>query len=115
MKTQRHFWFKNDNARTEAEQIRTVVVNLDCTVQLLDCQIAAEELKTQQFDPSSLAYPKHARSLAAQRDNLNVTIVALEKKLGLIRKGGKDRNDNGLTVKKRSYSNTAASTDRHGW
>jgi hypothetical protein len=108
MKTQRHFWFKNDIARMEAEQIRTVLVDLDCTVQLLDCQIAAEELKTQQFDPSNPAYPKHAKSLAARRDNLNVTIVALEKKLGLIRGGGTDRSDSGLTVKKRVHGHAVA-------
>ena len=40
----RQFGIESRQARREAEQIRTVIVDLDCTVQLLDCEIAAEEL-----------------------------------------------------------------------
>jgi hypothetical protein len=85
MKTRRHLGIEIDDARRKAERIRTVIVDLDCTVQLLDCHIAAEELESQVFDLSNVAYPKHAKSLSVRRDNLNITITALEKNLAVIR------------------------------
>jgi hypothetical protein len=80
----RQFGIESRKARREAEQIRTVIVELDCTVQLLDCEIAAEELRARVFKPTDVAYPLLAKSLAARRDNLNGTITALEKQLAAI-------------------------------
>jgi hypothetical protein len=80
----RQFGIETEKARREAEQIRTVIVDLDCTVQLLDCEIAAEELRARVFKPTNVAYPILAKSLAARRDNLNGTIAALEKQLAAI-------------------------------
>ena len=80
----RQFGIGSEKARREAEQIRTAIVDLDCTVQLLDCEIAAEELRARVFKPTHVAYPTLAKSLAARRDNLNGTIAALEKKLAAI-------------------------------
>jgi hypothetical protein len=80
----RQFGIESKKARREAEQIRTVIVDLDCTVQLLDCEIAAEELRARVFKPTDVAYPILAKSLAARRDNLHGTIAALEKRLAAI-------------------------------
>jgi hypothetical protein len=80
----RQFGIEMQKARREAEQIRTVIVDLDCTVQLLDCEIAAEELRAGVFKPTNVAYPILAKSLAARRDNLNDTITALERQLAAI-------------------------------
>jgi hypothetical protein len=80
------FGTESKKARREAEQIRTVVVDLDCTVQLLDCEIAAEELRARVFKLTDVAYPILAKSLAARRDNLNGTIAALEKQLAALSK-----------------------------
>jgi hypothetical protein len=77
----RQFGIESVKARREAEQIRTVIVDLDCTVQLIDCEIAAEELRARVFKPTNIAYPVLAKSLAARRDNLYGTIAALEKQL----------------------------------
>jgi hypothetical protein len=85
MKTQRHLGTTMEDSRRKAERIRTVIVELDCTVQLLDCHIAAGELEVQVFDPSNVKYPQHAKSLAVQRNNLNVTITALENELAAAR------------------------------
>lgn len=80
----RQFGIESEKARREAEQIRTTIVDLDCTVQLLDCEIAAEELRTRMFRPADVAYPILAKSLAARRDNLHGTIAALEKQLAAV-------------------------------
>jgi hypothetical protein len=80
----RQFGIESEKARREAEQIRTAIVDLDCTVQLLDCEIAAEELRARVFKPTDVAYPILAKSLAARRDNLHGTIAALEKQLAAI-------------------------------
>jgi hypothetical protein len=80
----RQFGIESEKARREAEQIRTAIVDLDCTVQLLDCEIAAEELRARVFMSTDVAYPILAKSLAARRDNLHGTIAALEKQLAAI-------------------------------
>jgi hypothetical protein len=80
----RQFGIESEKARREAEQIRTVIVDLDCTVQLLDCEIAAEELRARVYKPTNVAYPILAKLLAARRDNLHGTIAVLEKQLAAI-------------------------------
>jgi hypothetical protein len=80
MKIQRHIG--SGNPRREAEQIRTMILDLDLIVQTLDCEIAAEELRAKRFDPENTTYPILAKTLTARRDNLIITIAALEKQLG---------------------------------
>jgi hypothetical protein len=58
-----------------------MIVNLDRTVQVLDCDIATEEERTGIFDRSDAAYPILARMLATRRDNIKDTITALEQRL----------------------------------
>jgi hypothetical protein len=79
MKHQRHFDTR-EAAQFEAIQIWKMVVNLDRTVQLLDCDIATEEERTGVSDRSDAAYPILAR-MQARRDNLKDTITALEQRL----------------------------------
>jgi hypothetical protein len=84
MKIQRHIGIGTGNPRREAALIRTMIRDLDCSVQMLDCEIAAEELRAKVIDTSSAAYPILAKTLVARRDNLNITIAALEKQLAEI-------------------------------
>ena len=62
-----------------------MIVDLDRTVQILDCDVAAEEERARVFDLSDSAYPILARTLAARRDNLRDTIAALERRLTTIK------------------------------
>jgi hypothetical protein len=80
MKHQRHFDTR-EAAQFEAVWIWKMIVNLDRTVQVLDCDIATEEERTGIFDRSDAAYPILARMLATRRDNIKDTITALEQRL----------------------------------
>ena len=80
MKHQRHF-DAGAAALREAEQIRTLIADLDRVVLNLDCDVAAEEERAGVADRSEAAYPILARTLATRRDNLRDTIVALEQRL----------------------------------
>ena len=80
MRHQRHF-DTSEAVQREAVQIWKMIVNLDRSVQLLNCDIATEEERTGIFDHSDIAYPILARMLATRRDNLKETITALEQRL----------------------------------
>jgi hypothetical protein len=81
MKHQRHFESASDVALREAAQIRTMIVDLDRVVRILDCDIATEEERTRVSNRFDAAYPILARTLAARRYNLKGTIAALERRL----------------------------------
>ena len=81
MKTQRYFEMESENVRREVAQIRTLIVDLDRVVQILASDIATEEERSRVFDRSDPAYSILARTLAARRDNLKITIAALEQRL----------------------------------
>ena len=76
MRNRRHF----ENARREASQIRTMIADLDRTIQLLDSDIGVHE-NAMVDDPANFAYLVSARNLAARRDNLKITVAALEQRL----------------------------------
>lgn len=80
MNTPRHF----ETALREASVIRTMLGDLDRTIQLLDVDIATEEQRVRVFDVSHATYPILARTLATRRDNLKDTIVALEQRLSTV-------------------------------
>jgi hypothetical protein len=84
MKHQRHF-DASETVLREVAQIRKVIVDLDRTVQFLDCDVATEEKRARVSDRSDPAYPILARALAARRDNLRYTIAALEQRLATIK------------------------------
>ncbi len=77
VRNQHHF----EIARREASQIRTIIADLDRTIQLLDRDIGVHEENAMVSDPANFAYPITARDLAARRDNLKITIAALEQRL----------------------------------
>jgi septation ring formation regulator EzrA len=81
MKTQRHFEIESEKARREATQIRTMLVDINRIVEILASDIATEEEGSQIFDRSDPAYSILARTLATRRNNLKVTIAALEQRL----------------------------------
>ena len=57
-----------------------MIADLDRRVGLLNSDIASEEKRVRVSDPSNFAYPIHARTMAARRDNLRVTIAALDQR-----------------------------------
>jgi hypothetical protein len=58
-----------------------LIADLDRIVHILDCDIATEEDPARVSDHSDAAYPMLARTLAARRKHLKVTIAALERRL----------------------------------
>jgi hypothetical protein len=59
--------------------------DLNRTICILDRDIATEEERARVFDRSDAMYPILARTLAARRDNLKVTVNALDQRLAKIR------------------------------
>ncbi len=83
MRYQRHF-DTGEVTQREAVRIWKMIVDLDRTVQLLNCDITTEEERTGISDRSDVAYPILARMLATRRDNLKDTIAALEQRLSTL-------------------------------
>jgi hypothetical protein len=59
--------------------------DLNRTICILNCDIATEEECARVFERSDAMYPILARTLAARRDNLKVTVAALDQRLAKIR------------------------------
>lgn len=81
MASQHHFELKLAFASREAAQIGTLIQDLKHRISIFDSHIALEEKETRIYDPAHFAYSVSAKSLAARRDNLKVTIAALEARL----------------------------------
>jgi hypothetical protein len=81
MKHQRNFERASDVAFKEVVQLSTMISDLDRLVRLLDCDIVIQEERAGISDPSDVAYPILAKTLAARRGNLRHTITALEQRL----------------------------------
>ena len=64
--------------------IRDLIGDLERRVQILNIDIYAEEERVRVFDRSGGGYPVVARMLTARRDNLNVTIAFLARRLQAI-------------------------------
>lgn len=58
--------------------------DLDRTIQMLDIDISTEEERVRVFDVCDPAYPILARTLAGRRNNLKITVAALEQRLRMI-------------------------------
>ena len=65
----------------EVAQIKTLIASLTRSVEFLNFDIDAEEERARVRDVFNPAYPILARHLRARRDNLNVTITALQGRL----------------------------------
>jgi hypothetical protein len=81
MKMQRHFGIA---ALREDATIRTLMDDLDRTIQVLECDIATEEERAGIFDRSDAKYPMLARTLGTRRANLKATTAALAQRLATI-------------------------------
>jgi hypothetical protein len=86
MKHQRHFESVSLNATRQAACLETMISDFRRTVLILDCDVQTEEERSEIFDPSDAHYSILARALAARRDNLEVTIAALEQRLSTARR-----------------------------
>jgi len=71
-------------ALREDATIRTLMDDLDRTIQVLECDIATEEERAGIFDRSDAKYPMLARTLGTRRHNLKATIAALAQRLATI-------------------------------
>jgi hypothetical protein len=81
----KHGRIGNESSLREAPQIRTLISDLDRIVQILNCDIAAEEERVRVFDRSDVTYPLLAIALAARRDNLRDTLAVFEQRLATIK------------------------------
>jgi hypothetical protein len=65
----------------ETAVIRKILADLVRTVQLIEFEIAAQEEQASISDRSDVKYPMLARTLIERRDNLKMTIDALDQRL----------------------------------
>lgn len=65
----------------ETTVISKILADLVRTVQLIECEIAAQEERASVSDRSDVKYPLLARTLIERRDNLKMTIDALAQRL----------------------------------
>jgi hypothetical protein len=65
----------------ETTVIIKMLADLVRTVQLIECEVAAQEERASVSDGTDVKYPMLARTLIERRDNLTMTIDALEQRL----------------------------------
>ena len=80
MNFQPRFETMSDNAAREIAALSKMLADLVRTVQLIESEIAAEEQRVRVSDRSDVKYPILARTLIERRDNLKMTIAALEQR-----------------------------------
>ena len=80
MNTQARFETTRESSAREAAVIRKILADLVRTVQLIESDIATEEARAGVSDRSNVNYPILARTLIERRDNLKMTIAALEQR-----------------------------------
>lgn len=85
MKQKRHFENADLTAVRDTATIGAMIADMQRVVQVLDSDVSTEEELSRIRDRSDARYPIIARQLAARRDNLKVTIAALEARLSSIR------------------------------
>lgn len=80
MNIQSRFEATRESAAREVAVIGKILADLVRTVQLIESDIAAEEERAGVSDRSDVKYPVLARTLIERRDNLKMTIAALEQR-----------------------------------
>jgi hypothetical protein len=80
MNMQTRFDTTRESASREVAVVIRMLADLVRTVQLIESDIAAEEQRAGVFNRSDVKYPILARTLNERRDNLKVTIAALERR-----------------------------------
>ena len=82
MNMQPRFGTARDSAALrEVAVIGKILADLVRTVHLIESEITAEEKRARVSDRSDVQYPLLARILIERRDNLKLTIAALEQRL----------------------------------
>jgi hypothetical protein len=81
MRMPRRFGTAHAIAHREATVITAMMDDLRRIVEILDFDVASEEERAHVFDRSDALYPILARTLAARRDNLKLTVAALGQRL----------------------------------
>jgi hypothetical protein len=84
MKQSRYFENVSPTAVRETACIENMIADMQRVVEVLDCDVSHEEERARICDRSDPRYSILARQLAARRDNLRVTIAALEARLSSI-------------------------------
>jgi len=77
---QARFETSHENAVREVAVLCKVLADLVRNVQLIETDIAAEETRAGVSNRSDVKYPILARTLIDRRDNLKMTIAALEQR-----------------------------------
>ncbi|MGH6708773.1 MAG: hypothetical protein ACREEK_07350 [Bradyrhizobium sp.] len=80
MNVQVRFETTRTSAAREIAIISKILADLVRTVQQIESDIAAEEARAGVSDRSDVKYPLLARTLVDRRDNLEITIAALEQR-----------------------------------
>ena len=80
MNIQARFETRRESALREVAVISKILADLARTVQLIESDIAAEEARAGVSNRSDVKYPILARTLVERRDNLRMTIAALEQR-----------------------------------
>jgi hypothetical protein len=80
MNMQPRFETPRENAMREIAVLSKMLADLVRTVLQIESDIAAEEERARVSDRSDVMYPVLARTLIGRRDNLRVTIAALEQR-----------------------------------
>ena len=81
MNMQPRFETTRESAVREAVVIGKILADLVRSVQLIEREIEAKEERASVSDRSDVKYPMLARALIERRDNLKMTIDALEQRL----------------------------------
>jgi hypothetical protein len=71
----------SETALKHAAVIRTMIDDLERTIQILHIDICTEEERVRVFDKADPLYSVLARSLGARRDNLKTTVADLKRRL----------------------------------
>jgi hypothetical protein len=80
MNLQSRFETGRETAAREVAVISKMLADLVRTVQLIESDIATEEARAGVSNRSDVKYPILARTLIERRDNLRMTIAALEQR-----------------------------------
>lgn len=78
MNIQARFDTRRESAARKVAVIGKILADLARTIQLIESDIAVEEARARVSDRSDVKYPILARTLIERRDNLKMTIAALE-------------------------------------
>jgi hypothetical protein len=81
MNIQPRFETAHASAIREVAVVSKILADLVRTLELIESDIAAEEERVGISDRSDLKYPMLARSLIERRNNIKMTIAALERRI----------------------------------